>query len=60
MTIQVDSEACIALGYCFGSCSSVFEEGPDGKARVIPGQEHSVNPCVLDAKENCCPGAITT
>lgn len=56
--ISVNRANCVSIGYCWGTCSEVFEEGSDGKAQVIPGQEHSTAPCVLDSQANCCPGAI--
>lgn len=58
MTIQINKDNCVSLGYCWGTCSTVFAEGSDGKAVVRSGQENSQAPCVLDAQAGCCPGAI--
>lgn len=58
MTIRVNPDNCVGLGYCWGTCGTVFAEGADGKAVVLPGQENSTAPCVPDAQAGCCPGAI--
>lgn len=56
--ISVDKNNCMGIGYCWNSCSQVFAQDTDGKAKVIAGQENSTDPCVSDSQANCCPGAI--
>lgn len=56
--ISVDKESCIGLGYCWSNCPTVFAQDTDGTAKVKPGQERSTAPCVPQAQENCCLGAI--
>lgn len=56
--ISVNKANCMSIGYCWNNCSQVFAEDVDGKAKVIPGQEYSTDPGVLDAQENCCLGGI--
>lgn len=58
MTIRINKANCMGIGYCWDTCSTVFAQGSDGKAEVQAGQENSQEPCVQDAQQGCCPGAI--
>ncbi len=56
--LKVDQSRCIGCGTCVALCPSVFEIGPNRKARAK--NNNANNNCDLQAVVNACPvGAIS-
>lgn len=58
--VQVDKDACIACGLCFGTYQNLFHFGDDGKASVVKQPEtDEEEKMVQDAIDACPVGAIS-
>jgi ferredoxin len=59
MKIIIDKNKCIGCFKCKKVCYSVFEVGPDGKAKVRYGVSNGDIEDAISAQINCPTGAIT-
>ncbi|MHA1410216.1 MAG: ferredoxin [Candidatus Odinarchaeia archaeon] len=41
--VKVNQELCIACGSCIATCEDVYEEGEDGKAKVVDKYQKELN-----------------
>jgi ferredoxin len=69
--VKVSQELCIACGSCFAVCEKVYEEGNEGKAKVVEQYQNSLTDelstgeipdnlkdCAIEGAETCPVDAI--